>query len=215
MEYIQRALYINLESRGDRRVHVEQQLSTVGITAQRFNAIEMENGAIGCSKSHLKCLEIALENDWEHVLIVEDDILFLNPSMFVTQFSRFIERHQNDFDVVLIGGNNSPPYSRIDDCCVQVTSCLTTTGYLVKRHYYTTLIANIREGIEKLDAEPNERRIYAIDAHWMKLQTIDRWFLITPPTVVQLEDYSDIQKKVVNYTPFMTDLDKPRRSKHC
>jgi hypothetical protein len=84
----------------------------------------------------------------------------------------------------------------------------------VKRHYYEKLITNIREGIQKLDAEPNERRIYTIDAHWMKLQMVDRWFLVTPPTVVQFEDYSDIQKTVVNYIPFMTDLDKPRRPKH-
>ena len=215
VEYIQHAFYINLESRSDRRIHVQQQLSSVGIIAQRFDAVEMENGAIGCSMSHLKCLETAFDNDLEHVLIVEDDILFLNPAIFVTQFSNFIERHNDNFDVLLIGGNNSPPYNRIDDSCIKVTSCLTTTGYLVKKHYYATLIANIRESIHWLSVEPNERRNYAIDAYWMKLQAVDRWFLLTPPTVTQLEDYSDIQKKVVNYTPYMTDLDKPRRSKHC
>jgi hypothetical protein len=40
------------------------------------------------------------------------------------------------------------------------------------------------------------------------LQSVDNWFLITPPTVVQREDYSDIEKKVIDYRDLMTDLDK-------
>jgi len=214
MDYIKHAFYINLESRPDRRVHVEKQLSMVGINALRFNAIRMENGAIGCSMSHLKCLEIALENDWEHVLIVEDDILFLNTNVFVTQFNKFMERHHADFDVLLLGGNNNPPYYRIDDCCVKVTKCFTTTGYLVKNHYFKTMITNIREGISKLSAEPNKHYMYAIDVYWLNLQTVDRWFLCTPLTVIQREDYSDIQKKSVNYIHDMTDLDKSNKPKN-
>ena len=109
MDRIKHTFYINLESRPDRRQHVEQQLSLVGIkNAERFNAIRLPNGAIGCSMSHLKCLETALANDWEHILIVEDDILFLQPEYFVTQFNKFLELHQTNFDVLLIGGGIIP-----------------------------------------------------------------------------------------------------------
>ncbi len=209
MERIKHTFYINLESRPDRRAHVEQQLSMVGIkNAQRFNAIKLPNGAIGCSMSHLKCLETALKNDWEHVLIVEDDILFLKPNKFVDQFNKFLERHQTNFDVALIGGNNIPPYLCVDDTCVQVTKCQTTTGYLVQRHYYKQLIANIREGIGKLMREPEKHILYAIDKYWFQLQGKDKWFLITPLTVTQREDYSDIEQRRTNYTKVMTDLDK-------
>jgi glycosyl transferase, family 25 len=209
MERIKHAFYINLESRPDRREHVERQLSLVGINnAERFNAIRLANGAIGCSMSHLKCLEIALENDWENVLIVEDDILFSKPNKFVAQFNKFLNRHHTKFDVVLIGGNNIPPYKRIDDSCVQVSKCQTTTGYLVQRSYYKQMIANIREGIGKLMREPEKRYLYAIDKYWFKLQAKDKWFLITPLTVTQREDYSDIEQRQTNYTKAMTDLDK-------
>lgn len=209
MERIKHTFYINLESRPDRRAHVEQQLSMVGIkNAQRFNAIKLPNGAIGCSMSHLKCLETALKNDWEHVLIVEDDILFLKPNKFVDQFNKFWDIHQTNFDVALIGGNNIPPYLCVDDTCVQVTKCQTTTGYLVQRHYYKQLIANIREGIGKLMREPEKHILYAIDKYWFQLQGKDKWFLITPLTVTQREDYSDIEQRRTNYTKVMTDLDK-------
>jgi glycosyl transferase family 25 len=204
---IEHAFYINLESRVDRKQHVEKELSNIGISATRFNAIKLTNGAIGCSMSHLKCLEIAKQNNWEHVLIVEDDILFLNPELFKNQLNKFFKSH-SDFDVVLIAGNNMPPYQKIDDSCVKVYRCQTTTGYIVQRHYYDTMITNIKEGIQKLMKNPEHHVQYAIDKYWFRLQEKDNWFLITPLTVTQREDYSDIEKRHTNYTRVMVDLDK-------
>jgi len=211
MNFVENAFYINLATRPDRRLHVVQQLALVGVlNARRFNAIRLANGAVGCSMSHLKCLEIAKEKNWDHVMIVEDDIKFLDPALFVKQFNKFIESHGKigQFDVVLIAGNNMPPYVRIDDTCVKVNHCQTTTGYIVQRHYYDTLINNIREGIKHLMSEPEKHAMYAIDKYWMHLQREHKWFLITPLTVTQREDYSDIEKRPTNYTRAMTDLDK-------
>jgi len=204
---IKHAFYINLESRPDRKVHVESQLQLVGISAERFNAIKLVNGALGCSMSHLKCLQTAKENGWPHVLICEDDITFTNPVVFITQFNKFLTT-QKKWDVVLLAGNNVPPYSPVEDYCVKVTRCQTTTGYLVKRHYYDILIDNIKSGISMLIKNQDKHKMYAIDKYWFLLQERDSWFLITPLSVVQREDYSDIEKKRTNYTGIMVDLDK-------
>jgi glycosyl transferase family 25 len=204
---IKHAFYINLPSRPDRKQHVETQLKSIGINAERFNAIKMSNGAIGCSMSHLKIIETAKANNWEHVLIVEDDILFTDTNLFVEQFNKFLSNHK-DFDVALIAGNNLPPYKRIDDSCVQVTRCQTTTGYIVQKHYYDVLIKNYKDGILCLMKEPANHFIYAIDKYWFNLQAIHKWYLITPLSVTQREDYSDIEKRPTNYTLSMLDLDK-------
>jgi glycosyl transferase family 25 len=204
---IKHAFYINLLSRPDRKQHVENQLKKIGINADRFNAIKMVNGAIGCSMSHLKIIETAKANDWDHVLIVEDDILFTNPILFVNQFNKFLSNHKS-FDVVLIAGNNVPPFKEIDDTCVKVTKCQTTTGYLVQKHYYDTLIDNYKTGILHLMKNPDKPVVFAIDKYWFNLQQIHNWYLITPLTVTQREDYSDIEKRATNYTPAMLDLDK-------
>lgn len=204
---IKHVFYINLLSRPDRKQHVENQLKYIGIKAQRFNAIKMSNGAIGCSMSHLKIIELAKANNWEHVLIVEDDILFTDPNLFVHQFNSFLSNHK-DFDVALIAGNNLPPYKRIDHSCVQVTNCQTTTGYIVQKHYYDILIKNYKDGILLLMKEPANHFVYAIDKYWFNLQAIHKWYLITPLSVTQREDYSDIEKRPTNYTPVMLDLDK-------
>jgi len=204
---IKYAFYINLESRPDRKTHVESQLSSLNLPINRFNAVRLSNGAVGCSMSHLKCLQMAKENGWPHVLICEDDIKFLDPFIFTNQLNGFLENN-NNWDVLLLAGNNMPPYNKNDQYSVQVLQCQTTTGYIVKAHYYDKLIHNIKEGIQFLMREPNRRTFFAIDRYWFKLQEEDRWFLIVPLTVVQRADYSDIERRVTNFTRAMTDLDK-------
>lgn len=205
---ITNAFYINLEHRIDRKEHVEKELDSIGIKGKRFNAIKMENGAIGCSMSHLKILQDAKNNQLDHVLIVEDDITFLDSELFKSQINKFFELHGNKWDVVLLAGNNIPPYEKIDDTCVKVSHCQTTTGYLVNGHYINILAQNIKMGLTHLLNKPNEKNKFAIDRFWFILQGASNWFLITPLTVVQREDYSDIEKKVTNYQEMMQDLDK-------
>jgi hypothetical protein len=100
------------------------------------------------------------------------------------------------------------PYRFVDECCIQVLNCQTTTGYIVKNHYYSTLISNFREGLSKLEKQPSQKSQFAIDKFWIQLQKKDKWYLIVPLTVVQHEDYSDIEKKVTNFVNWMLLKDK-------
>ncbi len=205
---IQNAFYINLEHRVDRKAHVTKEMNILGVPVQRFDAIKMDIGAIGCSLSHLKILQNALKQGLDHVLIVEDDIKFLNPEKFKANFNKFLETHGNNWDVILFAGNNMPPYEEIDETCIRVSRCQTTTGYLVNGPYIKKMVENIKMGVSHLLRKPEQASLYAIDKFWFSLQEKDNWFLIVPPTVVQREDYSDIEKKVTNYQEIMVDLDK-------
>lgn len=207
MSEIINCLYINLEKRKDRKLHVEQQLTKAGISFQRFNAIENRNGAIGCSLSHIKCLQIAKENNWESVIIVEDDITFLDVATFKNQLKLFFEKH-DCFDVLLLAGNNMPPYQEVDETCIKVSRCQTTTGYLVKNHYYDILIDNFREGVRGLMKNPNQGNTYACDKYWFSLQQRDLWFLLIPLTIIQNPSYSNIEEKHTDYSKMMLDIDK-------
>jgi glycosyl transferase family 25 len=208
LDDIKNAFYINLEHRTDRKEHVEKELNSIGIKASRFNAIKMKNGAIGCSMSHLKILQDAQKNNLDHLLVVEDDITFLDPQLFKTQINNFFKLHGNNWDVILLAGNNMPPYERIDETCVKVSRCQTTTGYLVNGHYINILVSNIKMGLTHLINKPTETINYAIDKFWFILQGSGNWYLITPLTVVQRNDYSDIEHRVMDYQKLMQDLDK-------
>ena len=72
------------------------------------------------------------------------------------------------------------------------------------------MIANIKEGLQLLMRNGMRHKEFAIDKYWLKLQKTGEWFLITPPTVVQRDDYSDIEKKKTTYANLMLDLDKKK-----
>ena len=200
-------IYINLLSRTDRKNHVESELKKIGINnPTRFNAIKMENGALGCSMSHLKCVELAKKNNYDYVFICEDDITFLNPTLFTMQLQMFLSKHKS-WDMILVAGNNMVPFEAVDSTCIKVSNCQTTTGYIVKREYYDKLIDNYKEGIQKQLKEPNVPE-YKIDKYWFKLQKEDNWFLIIPLSVIQREDYSDIEKKKTNFSNYMLNYNK-------
>lgn len=206
---VEHIYYINLKERPDRKSQVEDQLKSIGVTtAKRFEAIRLPNGRLGCSMSHLAIIKRAKLEDWNHVMVVEDDIFFLNPDLFIKQFNSFLSHHSHETDVVLLCGNNLPPYLKIDNYCIRVHFCQTTTGYLIFNHYFDTLIKNIEEGIQKLTNEPHLHILYAIDKFWISLQKKDRWFLIIPPTVIQKPDYSNIEKKETDFSNMFLDLDK-------
>ena len=225
---IKYCLYINLISRPDRKKHIEQELKSVGIHPTRFNAIKLANGRVGCSMSHLKCLQIAKKNNWPYVMICEDDLLILNKQKFINHINKFFKIHgkydsnvdeQNDtaissrssntWNVLLLAGNNVPPYLKIDDTCIQVSFCQTTTGYIVKQSYYDTLMQNIKTGIELLMKNPDQHIDYAIDKYWIRLQKHHTWYMLAPVVAIQREDYSDIEQRKTNYENIMKDIDKP------
>jgi len=206
-EEITNLYYINLDWRTDRKSHVENQLKLLNWNGRRFPAIHHPNGCLGCALSHLALLKHARNNNLSHILILEDDVTFLDPSLFLNNLNIVLQNHK-DFDVLLLAGNNMGHYERIDERCVKVSHCKTTTAYLVKRNYYDILIRNYESGIHLLQKYPNKKNFYSIDEYWCLLQLEHKWLLLTPLTIIQNPDVSDIEKCHVDYTGYMLDLDK-------
>jgi Glycosyltransferase family 25 (LPS biosynthesis protein) len=208
MDILKHTFFINLNSRTDRLEHVTKQLESIGLVGERFNAIKTAVGAIGCTLSHIRCLELAKQREYEHVFICEDDITFLDPDTFVSSLDKFHSNRELDWDVLIIGGNIVPPYDSIGDYCVRVGECQTTTGYVVKRHYYDVLIDNFRDSVKNLVRDPVNKKEYALDIYWKRLQKSGRWYMIFPLTVVQYDTYSDIEERYTDYRGLMLDKDK-------
>jgi glycosyl transferase, family 25 len=210
MELLKNILFINLEHRKDRLLSVTTQLQQMGLKGERLNAIKNKNGAIGCSLSHIKCLQIALKNEWEYVCIIEDDIVFTDKTRFFNSLNDFDNNFKEKWDVLILGGNNCPPFNKINENLIKVNNCQTTTGYIVNKNYYSTLISNFKDSVSNLMKEPTNKKQYALDIYWKKLQQLHNWYLLTPLTIHQLDDYSDIENRVTNYKDMMLDVDKAK-----
>lgn len=60
--FVEKVVYINLAKRTERRKSIEFQMEKMGIPEGkiiRFDAIENENGALGCVLSHIDVLKMA------------------------------------------------------------------------------------------------------------------------------------------------------------
>ena len=209
---LENVYYINLEERVDRKVLVETELKKMKWKYERFNAIKHERGALGCSLSHLAIVEMAKEKDLDYVVILEDDIQFLQPEKYnkmLIDFRNFIDSNSLDYDVLLIATNILDKVGGvipINNYIYRVGASYSATGYIIKKHYYDKIIANYKEGIRLLIENPTVAGKYEIDVYWIRLQMADKWLVIYPRTVNQRESYSDIIKCVADYTKHMIDV---------
>ena len=85
MEHLDKIFFINLDYRTDRLKEITEELETYNFPKnkiERFPAIKFEDGrgeegAIGCSMSHLEILKMSLVRGYENILILEDDFKFV------------------------------------------------------------------------------------------------------------------------------------------
>jgi glycosyl transferase, family 25 len=199
-------LFINLAERTDRLANVQEQLQSIGISGERVSAVKTKMGAIGCTMSHIKCLELAQQRNYDMIFICEDDIQFTYPSK-LKQFIDDFQKTVKEWDVCIIGGNNGKPFQSVNQGCIRVFNCQTTTGYIVQKHYYETLITNFRESVQQL-IRSNDKMLHALDIYWKRLQQTGKWFMLTPIMAVQKEGYSDIENRYVDYRRMMSMISK-------
>ena len=188
--------YINLDNRTDRKELVEQELTKINCTYERFPAIRHADGAVGVGLSQIACLKLAKERKLPQVMIVEDDIQWIGD---VNLAIENIKEH--DVDVALLStvfeGTSNP--TRVNEIFVRSARVQTAAAYVCKQHYYDTLIQNFEEAVRLLQTGVHPDRC-AIDQHWKILQEKDKWLYAHPTLGVQRPGYSDIQKVYTDYT---------------
>lgn len=113
LDYFERIYVINLRSRPDRKRDLMREFSAIGFSAQNvrwFEAIKpddrgpfMSIGVRGCFLSHLGILKLAEAEAVGSVLILEDDVSFVNG--FSERLTGVVETLQSgDWDVFYGGG---------------------------------------------------------------------------------------------------------------
>jgi glycosyl transferase family 25 len=209
MEWLRYTMYINLDSRKDRNQWMLNQLQTLQVTGIRMPAIEHQYGAIGCTLSHIACIQYAKENNFPMVCILEDDVWFMNPSEFQKKIEA-VKNAEEKWDVLLLGANNYQPFVACSDDFIKVSNAQSAVAYIVQQSYYDILIDNMSQSVMQLANEPFNKEQYALDMYWKQLQRRDVWYMIIPPCISQVPDYSDIEERMVDYSYFMLQYDKTK-----
>ena len=204
-QWVSKIVYINLQRRRDRNVRMRKQLA--GIAADkskilRFEAIEGRPGYIGCVKSHIAVLEMAIAEGWENVLILEDDVAFCRTEEDKARLNKYFATLKNlRWDVAFLGANyhSVTPLNSVD-YLVRARLAWCACAYMVNRHYMPLLLENFRESLYALE-QGAEQSQFALDVHWHTLMNRDCWLGIFPNIAYQMADKSDIEQRVVDYRP--------------
>jgi len=202
---IEKIVYINLQHRTDRNQSIQKELLKCfsAENIQRFDAFKHERGAIGCTKSHIAVLEMAIQQKWKNILIMEDDMVWFND--FESRLPILKKKLQEEYDVIVLAGG-SPVYNTET---LKLVKCHCTGAYIVHSNYYTILLQNFKEGLAQLERYYGKTDENNIDMYWHRLQGKDNWFFIqllyNPP------GFSDIQKCYVNYNKYFGIKSQLRR----
>jgi len=203
MEQVDVIFYINLEKRADRKEHFLQEMKKFCVDESkifRIDAVYNTNGALGCTKSHIKALEQFMANPaWLTCIIFEDDFTFCDTSVENnTALLKKFFMNFTDWGMLLLASNQnrSPSKDTNVEGIKEVVYSQTTSGYCIHKDSVTEVYNNFKESaaaLEKGDAVYQ----YALDVFWNRL-TMKR-FCFSPNMGYQCPGYSDIENRNVSY----------------
>lgn len=192
-----RVLYINLESRPDRRASMERLFADNAIVSSRIEAVSAVPGILGCGQSHVKALSTPVPSDTP-IMVCEDDLVF---TVSRAQLDEIVGEFLCNpaLDVLCLAYNlraKPVPVSRN----LQITDNTQTTAcYVVKPDAVRYLRESFAESVDDLMGGMDTKKA-ALDIAWKKLQGGKLIFAAPRKRVaVQRPGFSNIAEAFVDY----------------
>jgi GR25 family glycosyltransferase involved in LPS biosynthesis len=149
-------------------------------------------GALGCLLSHVTIMKKALKNNYENILILEDDTCFINNNnitidKIVERYSKFLDK--TEYGIFYLAGNTAANCLKHIVKEVYLTNGTLTTGsYIINKKTMQYIVNNI-QGYEK-----------EIDKYYLEvIQKNFPCFICLPNLTRQRASYSDIICKNTDY----------------
>ena len=200
MDFFKNIYVINLDRRKDRWAEVQGELQKLGIQqrAQRISGVDLGSHP-GCTASHKKFLDLAIQNGSGASLVIEDDAQIM--SDWQESLHNGLKRLPDDWDILYLGYNLDPhspstiPPNFIGYNLIQLFGCLTTHMYAVNCNRLDRIKA-FREYMDKYSS------IIQIDMLFLTIILTHQFktYGIYPMVAVQRAGFSDISNHAVTYS---------------
>lgn len=208
-DFFDKIYCINLDRRTDRWEGCEKIFTKHGLIVERFSATDgnetpynlgypYDNELAGAI-SHTKVIEKAKELKLKNVLILEDDVDFIDNLTKI--FSEIYTQIPNDWDGLLFGGNHVGGGSLISNNIMKINRSYALHCYALNSKVFNETIDYMNSRIQNVIDNGKDviKTSVAADFFMADLQRINDWYCFRPHLAWQKEDFSDIQKNVVNY----------------
>lgn len=181
-------LYINLDSRPDRREQIIKEFQMMGIPARKVIRIRaLPTGFTGCTKSHQQCISFAMIHRCERVLICEDDFQLHNVS-FEDNMNRAMK--VRGWNVFMVGMTPIRIVPTSETNIVFVKQALGMGSYVVNKSYFLKMWKIFQTALDTKQPHDMVTQLH---------QSADTWLGFYPPIVRQRPGWSDIEKRNVDY----------------
>lgn len=206
------AIYqINLDHRTDRWEECKANHAAMGFAdcgVQRVSAVlETGYGALGCTKSHVKCQARFLTEDSRDLcMVLEDDFDFRVRAADLAETLRRADESGVDWDVLVLAASKINAFGTDVPGLHRVFESLTTAGYIVRRRYVPQLMACFVDSLMALERyrthTPRDFIVsrFACDVLWQGLQRTGNWFIPLPVPGGQRASYSDVEERFADYS---------------
>ena len=151
---------------------------------------EYIKGFLGCKISHKDIIQNAAKNNYESVLVLEDDVKFLDN--FEETFKNAMEQVKDlEWDMIYLGGRHQKPVIYESENLVKMTCTYGAYAYIVNKRAYPKIL-------NFLFHEENGTEIDTFYAHGIHENT--NCYCVYPHVVEPVPNESDIYNKEVDYT---------------
>jgi GR25 family glycosyltransferase involved in LPS biosynthesis len=215
-DFFDKVYLINLKRRPDKLKMTKELLDKFNITFELFEAVDfcegipedyqhqpvkesfltkVKPGAFGCLMSHLEVIKDAKKNNYNKVLIFEDDLATGDNFEFL--FSQKVKDLPSDWKLFYLGasGHTGVPKKKITDNISQTFESFTTGSYGVHSSLYDTILEEYKNPCRTID----QFYVRAIQSSFP--------CYVTSPTIMwQVPGFSDIAQAHRNYTGFMKNM---------
>lgn len=190
-DFFDRIVLINLDRRGDRLEKFTEQAQAVGLTFERFSAIDARASQMtpqqACAASHREVVTQAKADGIRRLFIFEDDAIFSNN--FPQECEEVLANLPEDWQMLYLG---SWPHS-----IIPINERVARTDGTICTHAFGFPASTFDLVIEaSLGPTP-------IDNELSIRHGSIRTYMAHPAIVTQRPDFSDIRNHLVDYTEFI------------
>jgi len=193
---------INLDHRTDRLEHIKNEMSYIGWDYEIFKAIHT-GCHVGCALSHIGIIDLAIERNYDYVMIIEDDSTFMPyAKSLITQLELQLENVE--YAILNLSPTHNRPVNISDKHNLLID--ITNLPPMQEHHrgiYATNMIVyhkNIYNDVKEITID-NYHKYYAIDQYiYENITSKKQSYCPIIPIAIQKSDFSDVTNG--NYNNF-------------